>query len=88
MAMASRHSVDPGIGKKYAYPSRFGSHASMVVREPGEDSSDLQADQVVCRDEYGDYVTWRSHLDNGLADPVRHAQSRLEKLFAGRHEKS
>ena len=84
MAMATRHSVAPVAASKYLYPSRFGSHASMVVREPGEDPSDLQADQVVCKDEYGEYVTLRSRLDNGLADPVRHAQSRLGKLFAGR----
>lgn len=65
---------------KYAYPSCFGSHKSMMVRE-NEDGT------VVCADEFGEYTTERKRLDNGLADPNRYVESRLGKLFAGREKK-
>ena len=47
----------------YQFPSRFGSHASMVIGEEG--------DFVVCKDEYGEYRTEKTRLDNGSADPNR-----------------
>ena len=46
------------------YPSRYGSHKSMVEEShPG--------DLVICRDERGRYITKKFRLDNGLADPSR-----------------
>jgi len=48
--------------KVYEYPSRFGSHSSMVVREDG--------DSIICKDEFGEYKTERLRLDVG-ADPNR-----------------
>ncbi|MCX5637085.1 MAG: hypothetical protein NTX52_05250 [Planctomycetota bacterium] len=83
MAMSSRHSVAPVAASKYPYPSRFGSHKSMVVREEGED---LVQGQLVCKDEFGEYVTLRTRLDSGLADPARYNESRLEKLSTGQVE--
>ena len=49
--------------EKYPYPSRYGSHRSMVVHEDGN--------RVVCEDEYGQYWTTVDRLDNGEADPRR-----------------
>lgn len=66
--------------QKYAYPSCFGSHKSMLVRE-NEDGT------VVCKDEFGEYATPKDRLDNGLADPNRYATSRLKKLLSGSREK-
>lgn len=56
----------------YLFPSRFGSHASMVVEE--------LADFVVCKDEFGFYLTSKCNLDNGVADPNRNLlpEKRLE----------
>ncbi len=65
----------------YAYPSRFGSHRSMVQAESGDESVP-SGRKCVCIDEHGSYVTEMSRLDNGLADPARYATSRLKKLFA------
>lgn len=65
---------------KYAYPSRFGSHSSMVVEDCG-------ANHVVCEDEHGKYLTERHRIDSGLTDPNRCNQSRLGKLFQGKKEK-
>ena len=64
---------------KYPYPSRFGSHSEMVVRE-----ADPVGFAVVCADEYGESTTEASRLDNGLADPHRCSEKRLGKLFAGK----
>jgi hypothetical protein len=36
---------------------------------------------VVLLDEFGPYTTSRNRLDNGLADPNRFAENRLDKLF-------
>ena len=62
---------------KYAYPSRFGSHKSMQVKELGEG-------KVLCEDEHGQYITESKYLDKNTTDPNRCAESRLTKLFAGR----
>jgi len=61
---------------KYPYPSRFGSHKSMVVKE-NEDGT------VVCLDEFGEYTTPKNRIDNGSSDPNRYAEKRIGKLFAG-----
>ena len=45
-------------------PSRYGSHTSMVVRE-------LDDGRVVCRDDIGEYETFKDRLDNGLTDSNR-----------------
>lgn len=67
----------------YKYPSRFGSHSSMVVESATNDRSeyDGDADLVVCEDEFGQYETSRTRLDNGLADPNRYLSSRLGRLY-------
>ncbi len=52
------------VKEKYPYPSKFGSHKSMVVGL-GEQVI------VVCQDELGEYETDKWRLDNGLADPNR-----------------
>ena len=54
--------------KQYPYPSLYGSHISMVIGE-GEN------DTVTCKDEYGDYWTYKDRLDNKLADPCRYSAS-------------
>ena len=47
----------------YAFPSRFGSHSSMVIK--------TLEDTVICKDEFGEYETKASRLDDGTADPNR-----------------
>jgi len=61
--------------QKVAYPSDFGSHASMADEEltgkivaAKQDAADPW---VVLKDERGDYATRKSRLDTGLADPHR-----------------
>ena len=59
----------------YKYPTRYGSHTSMVDEEkPGELNKE---NKVVIEDEHGYYVTDENRLDNGLADPNRYKTSRL-----------
>lgn len=62
----------------YLYPSRFGSHKSMIMAE--ESKALDRPDQVVLQDEFGLYTTFINRLDNGEADPRRYAESRLVKL--------
>tara|TARA_R100001143_G_C3319193_1_gene113899 strand:- start:231 stop:482 length:252 start_codon:yes stop_codon:yes gene_type:complete len=59
---AKKHSA-PKEKEKYPYPSRFGSHTSMIVEVKGE--------WVICEDEDGLYPTLRRFIDTGLADPHR-----------------
>lgn len=50
--------------------SWFGSHSDMVVEE-------VDDDKVICEDDRGRYITFKSRLDNGLADPRRSANDRM-----------
>jgi hypothetical protein len=67
-------------GKGYAYPSLYGSHASMVIEDK---DTKVEENEVICKDEFGTYTTEKNRLDNGLADPNRYRVSRLSLLFAG-----
>lgn len=49
----------------YLYPSHYGSHKVMVTKGPDTDGF------VVCKDEFGEYVTQSNRLDTGLADQYR-----------------
>jgi len=64
----------------YAYPSRFGSHSSMVDVDETAKLEDKSL--IVMKDEYGHYTTEKNRIDNGLSDGNRTATSRLAKLFA------
>ena len=56
--------------KALAYPSWYGSHASMVDEALTAELNDPT--KVVCIGERGPYTTLKSRLDNGLADPNRY----------------
>ena len=56
--------------EKYKFPSRFGTHKSMVLEETNG--------VVVCEDEFGTYITSSDRIDNGLADPNRFDHRRLK----------
>lgn len=51
---------------EYPFPSRYGSHESMVVFKWS-----FLPQFVICQDEHGTYSTYANRLDNGLADPRR-----------------
>ncbi len=62
---------------EFKFPSKFGSHAEMVVEVEGNEEAAaflgdrvLGEDEVLCKDE-AFYVTMKSRLDSGLADPAR-----------------
>lgn len=61
----------PINNERYKYPSYFGSHKSMVVKENLDGT-------VVCEDEFGEYTTEKRRLDCGLSDPNRYAEHRLK----------
>jgi hypothetical protein len=83
------------VDEASAYPSRFGSHASMLdtqatelgkgkiaVIEDGrarEVEYELQEDEVFLNDENGLYATKKERVDNGMADPNRYSSDRLHK---------
>lgn len=50
-------------GKTITTPSPYGSHKSMVIEDLGE--------MVKCKDDEGEYITYKNRLDNGLADSLR-----------------
>jgi len=72
--MAKHRQYVPKKQGKYPYPSRYGSHASMLDKEKtGELNKDKK---VVLEDEHGCYVTDEARIDSGLADPNRYNSSR------------
>ena len=55
--------------EKHPYPSRYGSHITMVNDDM---SKELKSNLwVVCEDQDGAYATEVSRLDNGLSDSYR-----------------
>ncbi len=75
--MSSKSVVLRPKDKKFTpkYGSLFGSHKSMIKEDFGR--------VVVCQDDLGEYLTERSRLDNGEADPNRWAttETRENKLM-------
>ena len=61
--------------ESYKYPTRFGSHSSMIDEEKTGELNDDQ--RVVLKDEHGYYTTERKRLDSGLSDPNRYKGDRL-----------
>jgi len=65
--------------QKVAYPSDFGSHASMINSELNEKIAAAKQDSndpwQVLTDERGNYATRKHRLDTGLADPNRYADA-------------
>ena len=65
-------------GREITTKSWFGSHADMVVELEELQLSDLvelrdmEDYETVCKDDKGYYITLKSRLDNGLADPNRY----------------
>ena len=57
------------------YPSNYGSHLSMIHKEKTGELEALHGNdkRVVLEDERGLYITYRSRLDSGLADPKRYS---------------
>lgn len=55
---------------KYEFPSRFGSHSSMIVKDDKGIEKTCE-NLVVLKDENGEYSTERKYLDTGLVDPNR-----------------
>ena len=66
---SKRRYAGPTKKEKYLYPSRFGSHFSMIDEEKTSELNDEKL--VVLHDEHGYYITERTRLDNGLVDSKR-----------------
>jgi len=78
MKMVRSKNRAQGFGKKekYPYPSRHGSHSSMINEEQTAELDALFGNslQVVLEDEKGFYITQKRRLDTGLADPNRYSR--------------
>ena len=74
--MAKYKRYVPAKQESYKYPTRFGSHSSMIDEEKtGELNNDKR---VVLEDEHGYYTTDRKRIDSGLADPNSYKGGRLK----------
>jgi len=68
---------------EYAYPSRYGSHNSMVDSEL---TAKLKNDTfVVLKDEHGAYITEKKLLDSGVADSYRNASTEYRENLVKEH---
>lgn len=52
--------------------TQFGSDSSMIVDLTQYKPVSINADDVVCKDDRGFYITKKNRIDSGLADPNRH----------------
>jgi hypothetical protein len=64
-------------GRTITTPSAYGSHASMVV-DHEDYGLELEEGMVLCEDDSGFYITKRSRLDDGLADPNRYSVEKFQ----------
>jgi len=69
--------IPQATNKPYKYPSRFGSHSSMIDETATAELAN--GNLIVCADDYGTYTTERDRLDTGLADPNRYTSDRVPK---------
>ena len=74
-----RQYTAPSKEKDSPYPSRYGSHESMVVENNEGDA------WIACREEKGPYVTSRTHLDSGLMDPYRLTTAKFRRGMGKKH---
>lgn len=73
MPLPQKHK-DKGNVRTLVTPSPYGSHSSMVVDIDNEaQGHSIPPDKVICQDENGYYVTYKSRIDSGLSDPCRYA---------------
>jgi hypothetical protein len=58
----------------------YGSDSSMIVDMSKYKPISVGADEVVCKDDRGFYITKQNRINSGLADPNRHnsIKSRVE----------
>lgn len=61
-------------GKNVTTKTWFGSDSEMIVNTNNIKIS-LKDNEVLCKDDDGFYITEKSRINNGLADPNRYADS-------------
>lgn len=87
--------VNEKVDEAANYPSRFGSHKSMIVDGANEAGTGtllriedgrvvkveytLKDDEVFLSDENGLYATKKNRIDSGMSDPNRYCPTRLHK---------
>ncbi len=69
--MAKGYEKRDGKATRLSAPSPFGSHTAMVVRSLDDEGE--TTGRVVCKDEVGEYITYKGKLDTGLADVNRYS---------------
>ena len=74
-----RQYTAPSKEKNSPYPSRYGSHESMVVENNEGDA------WIACKDDKGPYVTSRTHLESGLMDPNRLTTAKFRRDMVKKH---
>jgi len=64
--------------------THYGSDSTMIVDLSKYKPISINADEVVCKDDRGFYITKKNRIDSGLADPSRHSDEKaritLEEL--------
>lgn len=64
--------------------THYGSDSTMIVDLSQYKQISINADEVVCKDDRGFYITKKNRIDSGLADPSRHSDAKaritLEEL--------
>lgn len=70
-------------GKVLTTKTAFGSTSDMIVQceDPSIQNIVLEQNEVICKDDYGLYITNTNRIDSGLADPNRYANPLARSKF-------
>lgn len=64
--------------------THYGSDSTMIVDLSQYKPISINADEVICKDDRGFYITKKNRINSGLADPSRHSDAKaritLEEL--------
>lgn len=78
-------------GTQVTTKTHFGSTSDMIVDHSSYtvdgNPVEIKDNEVVCKDDKGFYITLKSRVDSGLADPNRYANQKSRILLSEKTEK-
>jgi hypothetical protein len=71
------------VGRNISTKTAFGSHSNMIAgcEDPAIQTIKIHENQVICKDDAGYYITDKTRIDSGLADPNRYANENARQIF-------
>lgn len=68
-------------GSTVTTKTHYGSDSTMIVDLSQYKPISINADEVVCKDDRGFYITKKNRINSGLADPSRHSDEKARIML-------